>query len=245
MSPAPTPREIIAIHLSPHPTPLSNGLIYHSCLTAALTDARKVTGRALKTGIVNWKLMMEGGDPGSWLGAIGYMAIIEQIGTCYFPKSATRSLPDPNTNAFKRALYYFTNLPREHINALYSLRCSFVHNYTLLNRESDRGGKWINTYVFLLSGDEISPLIEHPPHPGWDGNLNGLTKSSHETKINLRKLGDTAESIFILLCEMFSKDELEIALIDREDELLRRFGFTTTIGERLIPPSSDQSPSGS
>lgn len=55
-----------------------------SAFCAALRDARKFTGRNLDTG---GKLSEPScGDHGSWLGAIGYMTLIDQIGSCFKPK---------------------------------------------------------------------------------------------------------------------------------------------------------------
>ncbi len=61
--------------------------LYFSGFTSALRDARKFTGRNQDNGE---KLKDQNfGNLGSWLGAIDYMALLDQIGSCFKPKSSS------------------------------------------------------------------------------------------------------------------------------------------------------------
>ena len=75
--------------------------ILFSCFMGALRDARKFTKRDKDTG---QKLIEDDcGDHGSWLGAIGYLALLDQIGGCFKPKD-TATIPG---NCIVKALGYF------------------------------------------------------------------------------------------------------------------------------------------
>ena len=68
-----------------------------SCFNAALRDARKATGRQLND---NSRSDI---NHGSWLGAIGYIVLLDQIGGCLKPKNRGSRYE----NGFKKALDYF------------------------------------------------------------------------------------------------------------------------------------------
>jgi len=74
-----------------------------SSLVAVLRDARAATGRYLATGEVSPKQR----GSGSWLGALGYMVMLDQIGECFRPANAS-SLPH-GTPDFIKALTYFAD----------------------------------------------------------------------------------------------------------------------------------------
>ena len=71
-------KQAIAMHVSRRPP--VGGMLLFSSFVAALTDARTPTGRD-KSGA-----KVDAGKHGSWLGAIGCMALLDQIGTCFKPK---------------------------------------------------------------------------------------------------------------------------------------------------------------
>lgn len=125
-----TEEEILSIHFGLTEIP-SEGNIFTSGFIAALRDTRYMSGRDLDTG----KIISERktGSPGSWLGAIGYMILLDQIGSCFKPKTSN----EIKGNSIYKTLKYFTNLKDEEINALYAMRCALTHDYCLYNKSSN------------------------------------------------------------------------------------------------------------
>lgn len=101
-----------------------------------------------------------GADHGGWLGALGYMALLDQIGTCLKPRAVVKP-----GNGIERALAYFTSLQYAEIQALYALRCAFAHNYSLANV-----GRQGRQHLFKVVAGDATPLVTLPtiPWKGWD-----------------------------------------------------------------------------
>jgi len=187
-----------------------------SSLVAVLKDAREVTGRDLQSG-------ERGKDTeklGSWLGAGGYLTVLDQLGKSYRPKSTDKILT-PKTSII-RALKYFTKLTEAEIDALYALRCAFIHDYSLFNIDT-RNRKDAYTHHFTVSGVgyEKNGIVKLP-RAKWDGNQNNKT-ISNQTVINLPLLGDLVEGIYQTIVELFKAGELEIELAGGHRELVSRY----------------------
>jgi hypothetical protein len=69
---------------------------------------------------------------GSWLGALGYMVMLDQIGECFRPANAT-PLPNATPDFIKALTYFAEEIPDRERQALYALRCCFTHDYSLVN----------------------------------------------------------------------------------------------------------------
>jgi hypothetical protein len=189
--------------------------LYFSGFTAALRDARKFTGRDQNNGK---KLTEQNpGDLGSWLGAIGYMILLDQIGSCFKPKSS--SIIEGNT--IRKALKYFKNLPDPEIDAVYALRCAFAHDYSLYNIPNN--GNTSLTHQFGVCKSSDAPFVTLPQKQ-WDGNYENKNESN-KTTINLEALGDNVEQICAQLFDLANKNELEVTLKNGSDELLQRYSF--------------------
>jgi hypothetical protein len=70
-----------------------------STFSAAVWDARRATGRDVTTGSLDRENRTSG-----WLGTLGYLILLDQIGGCFAPRTLPRSTPLPN--AVARALAY-------------------------------------------------------------------------------------------------------------------------------------------
>lgn len=116
----------------------SKGDTWKSPYMAALIDSRKLTARNIRTGK---KLNRE---HGCWLGALGYMALVDHIGGMIKLKNE-----NARENYFMSALKYFTKLNDKEIKALYALRCSFAHNYHLYNNNTKDKDKNTSFYCNL------------------------------------------------------------------------------------------------
>ena len=98
---------------------------WFSTFSAVVRDARQMTGRNLTTGIVE-----DESQAGSWLGALGYLVMLDQVGQCFRPTPLPREAPHP-ANVAKALTYFAPKLGDDEILALYALRCAFVHDYGL------------------------------------------------------------------------------------------------------------------
>ena len=152
-------------------------IIYFSGFVAALRDARKFTKRSQDTG---QKLVDDNcGNHGSWLGAIGYLSLLDQIGKCFKPR-ATLAI---NDNSISKALKYYTNLSNQEIDAIYALRNAFAHDYSLFNINNNNPS-YTHHFTVIQSGRTIVRL----PLNQWNGiHLNRT--NNNLTIINLEILG--------------------------------------------------------
>jgi hypothetical protein len=189
---------------------------YFSGFTAALRDARKFTKRSQETGE---KIQDDAaGDLGSWLGTLGYLALLDQVGKCFKPANVN----NVGGNAIVKALRYFLNLNDNEINEIYALRCAFAHDYSLFN--INQGNPDLTHYFVVTQGDQ--PPLVTLPQVQWDGDHNNRT-ALNVTIINLEKLGDLIEGICEELRQRSNGQTLEITLADGSDELIHRYSFYT------------------
>lgn len=206
----------IEIHLTLKNHEDISGAKIQSCLTAALTEARILTGRNQDTGVPDSWFKPE---LGRWSGAMCYSTILDQIGTCY-KRKGVKTLSS-NTPSIKKVLHYFTNLSEDKINALYALRCAFLHDFNLINTSH----KPELQHVFNVFQHPTKTLIELP-EVKWDGNLYDLRSLANFTSVNLLAFGNMVEDIYNLLILLNSENILEITLAGGEHELLNRYTFS-------------------
>jgi hypothetical protein len=184
-----------------------------SALVRALGNVREETGR---DGNGN---KVAGQDHGSWLGAIGYMAILDQIGKSFKPRNR---VPLYNLNSIQKALRYFTRLGHHKINAIYALRCAFTHDYSLYNQSRK---DLTLQHRFTVTQGTKPPLVKLPRVP-WDGDILNR-KHSNQTVVNLEKFGDLVEDIYRRLISLHNRKRLEISLKGGADELNQRYQIWT------------------
>lgn len=183
-----------------------------SALMRALSSIRKETGRD-KNG-----LKILGEDHGSWLGAIGYMVILDQIGNCFRPRTRPTF---HNLSSIQKALRYFTRLGHRKINAIYALRCALAHDYSLCNYHKDQSLQ----HRFVVTQGE-KPLLVRLPRAPWDGDI--LKKDRRNvTVVNIEKLGDLVETVYRRLIDLHKHNGLEISLKRGADELIQRYQIWT------------------
>ena len=203
----------IKMHLSLF-TQADKNMTLFSGFIAALRDARKFTARDQETG---QKISGQSfGDLGSWLGAIGYIVLLDQIGSCFKPISAATV----SENTITKALKYFSTLPEKEIDAIYALRCAFAHDYSLYNINRSKPSL---THHFKVHQSPTFPLVKLPQQQ-WDGDYTNMN-DRNKTTINLEALGDLVETICAQLFALASQNDLEVTLIGGTDELLQRYSF--------------------
>lgn len=107
------------------------------------------------------------------------------------------------------------------IDALYALRCSLAHNFSLFNEGQGRRASEL-TFHFALRADATSPLVSHAKRrwPSTPGQATGANR----TWINLEALGDLAEGCAAGVLAAFASGRLATRLTP--DELIERYTFT-------------------
>jgi len=205
----------IQIHLKLEGYKSESGLITESCLTAALRDARYITGRNKKTGLPDQNNTC--GYLGNWSGAMCYITILDQIGKCYRPKSKPK---ETRGTSIELTLKYFTSLSDDEISAVYALRNAFFHDFSLYNYNSNPKLK----HTFTVDNHLTNKVVKLPKIP-WDGKMTSRT-TENNTYINLKTLGDLVEEIYKSLLELESKKELILELPGGETELINRYTFS-------------------
>ncbi len=201
----------------------------------ALNEARTATGRNEKGEILEEHCRTP------WLSALCYMALLDQIGSCFKRKGVPDTFPRERNNGrtpdFKKTLYRFgvfeeTNddEKKEKIDALYALRCSFAHDFALANRYGNTYNYW-----FGVSYSSEGPMIKLPEVP-CDGRFENKSRNN-TTYVNLQLFGDFVENICAQLFELAERDGLEILLDDGADELIGRYwyGVTRPITPQVAP----------
>lgn len=192
---------------------------------AGLRDSRDETGRNPDTGA-----KIPNGKHGGWLGAIGYMALLDQIGTCFKPAGVaalTQTQAGRNLSAVEKALAYFAPTTTEGERAaIYALRCAFAHDWSLCNDRRDGAGRVPQRQAdlhhrFTVSDSPNGHLVVFPTTP-WGGILQpGL--AGDRTTVNLQLLGDTVEAVVAELERLRGSQQLEIVLPGGSDELVERY----------------------
>jgi len=216
-----TDKEAINLHLTT--LYIDNGKwTFFSGFCGALKDARKMTGRNIQNGAKD--LTNTFGHLGSWLGTIGYLSLLDQIGSCFKRKDGP--VIEANKSCIIKALKNFSSLNDDKIDAIYALRNSLAHDFSLQNVGHRQG----LIHHFDLDNSPTNPLIVLPSMP-WDGRMETKTLQNL-TKINLQALGDAVELLVKNLISLNNSDELEIILLGGRQELIDRYSFVT--GTRVI-----------
>lgn len=171
-------KEAIIRHLTLY-DPIGNPVLFTS-FTAVLRDARGITKRNPDNGQPEPKA--EHGHIGSWLGALGYLVLLDHIGTC-FKRKGREELP-PKSSSLVKALTYFSQLENEKIQGIYALRCAFAHEYGLSNFNSD---PLLQHHFVVTAGS--GELIKFPL-VAW--NRDFANAGQHETTFDLWELGELA-----------------------------------------------------
>lgn len=181
-----------------------------SALHKGLRDSRYSTNRNLDTGDKT-----EEQEHGSWVGLLGYLCVLDHIGTCF--RRRDRPARSEATNSLVYALQSFTSLSSHEIAAVYALRCAFAHDFSLFNVHT----KPELTHYFRLFAETDQPMIQLPAR-GWSGDHNDRP-SECWTAIGLTLLCDLVESICSDLRSLAERGEIEVSLVGGPAELQSRY----------------------
>ncbi len=220
--------QVLDHYLSCYP-PAATGtgpVVRKSTLTAALDDARTATSRD-GSGTCRFDAGADGDTSGSWLGAIGYLMVLDQLGSAV--KHRSSSATDVK-RSFERTLHDFPGDLKQLVpdsdehdkvrHKLYGLRCALAHDFSLTN---DCGADDPRTALFRLDRD--TRLIQLPePQSAWKGHGHPANPGA-ETRISLRALGDLVESVVRQICTLHTTGDVEIALAGGAAEMELRCFF--------------------
>lgn len=181
-------------------------IIIKSPYAAVLQEARNFTGRDYCSG-----LKREEESHVSWLGAVGYMIAIDHIGDKFYLLDSKKEVLIKEykkkfnglLNSFTKALIYFSDLSIEEIAALYSLRCTFAHDFFLENK--NKKIQILNHHFSVTQGTSGS-LVRLGKR--WDGREKKNNKN--KTIINLELFGDLVEDIYNKLLTFLGDNKLMI-----------------------------------
>lgn len=186
-------------------TPWGNRI---STLIAAIRDARLMTSRIDKTGEFNFEAKF--GDIGSWLGAMGYMSALDQIGSSISLKNKDKLME--RSPILKAITFFYSNiLTEDEIHALIALRNAFLHNFNLINVTTPKHlFAKEQTHRFIVTA-EFDDWIVKLPTERWNGDYqNKDWHNSTATWINLYQFGNMVESILNNIRIKLKNDEVEI-----------------------------------
>jgi hypothetical protein len=159
-----------------------------SSLEALLTDAHRATGRDDEGDVI------DAGRLGTWLGAMGYLALIDQVGkTVRWTDRAGVGRTD------FEAILSQAGVSAADAAALYALRNAMVHSYGLANEHARRPEL---QHFFQLNIWGGSPLVEHPARP-WSGDPNDVADQT--TTVSLEAVGNLGEVLVLDLAESFGR----------------------------------------
>lgn len=193
-------KDAITAHL--YPTRPHFGLQYKSSLIALLTDARGATGRDLDTGLV-----VSPDHTRSWLGATGYLILLDQVGTCFRQIGVSVAADNPIAHALKQ----FSHMTDDaHVDVIYALRHALAHDYALFNANSKHLSR---QHAFNFTADDHTPLVVLPQR-AWNGSydVNTLIAPEQTTVVNLRALGDLCEEVVANLRRLHERERLDITM---------------------------------
>jgi hypothetical protein len=215
-------QKAIEYHL--YGAPSSQGKIFTSGLLGPLKNIREATGRDIEHGR---KCYAE--KHGNWLGALGYMVLLDQIGSCFKPLNPQPLMhpndSEPQQSEYLKALFFFSPLTPDERNALYALRNAFAHDFSLYNIPYWLVPPATHKYLhhFTVNSDPYTKIVTLPQQ-AWDGDLNNMIEANR-TNVNLQTFGDLVEGICAELYNLAEKHQLEIVLKYGAEELIKRYSL--------------------
>lgn len=188
-----------------------------STLCLALRDCRNTTGRDSKG-----RLTDANAEHGmTLLAALGYLCVLDQLGTAVKPRNETttqrRQLeqlgkPTSVRRRFSAPLVWFKNLQASELAALYALRCSLAHDYSLMNVPKNQPDL---THFFSLEDDQS--LVIRLPKKRWDGSQRLPSDTTDfRTIVGLPALGTLVESVVDAIVDAHRNDQLKLAIPSEE-----------------------------
>jgi len=151
------------------------------------------------------------------------MVLVDQMGTAFELDGASAG-----TQSFRSALNLFARpvlpLSADEINAIYALRCSFAHDYSLVNSTTKPG----LAHLFIVTWSLDRPLVDIPI-PAWDGDT-GAPLPPRRTIVNLKVLEELVEGMVVVVQDAARDGSLRLAHGMLVKEFTERYSFGLTKG---------------
>lgn len=191
------------------------GYVMESSLSAALRDCRNAQGR---DGVGR---LPQGAEAASWLGAVGYLCVLDQLDSAIQPKAK----PSPTGNFGVLNQFLDGSAPTEpEVEALYGLRCALAHDYSLLNEGRGRKAE-LRRHIFQLSGGPDQLLKLPRSDHRWDGVYGDDSARHDPTVVSLPAVGDLVEKLVASVRAAHVRGEVEIACPGGAVEMSERYFF--------------------
>ncbi|MCC6436917.1 MAG: hypothetical protein IT196_17935 [Acidimicrobiales bacterium] len=159
-----------------------------SAFEALLSESHGATGRDDDGNVVDADRL------GSWLGAMGYLSLIDQVGKCLRWTNRAHA----GQSSFEAILQQHGVDPVD-AAALYALRNAIAHSYGLANENTKRPDL---QHFFTLNAWGGSPLVEPPTTP-WNGDPHHA--AGRETTVSLQALGNLGGLLTLDLQETWAR----------------------------------------
>jgi hypothetical protein len=173
-----------------------------SSLEASLADCREITNRDAQGNV------RVGASAGSWLGAVGYLTLVDQIGGAVEHLRAARS-PSGGTD-FEQAIAHFSALSNDDAVCLYALRNSLAHDFSLVNIPPNtvrQPRKRALTRLFTVTQGTLDLIVR--PNGQWEPQN---PRSGLGTTVDLKLLGNEVEAMVRKLYRVYTDGNLSIRL---------------------------------
>ncbi|MDJ0695575.1 hypothetical protein [Mastigocoleus sp. MO_188.B34] len=150
---------------------------------------------------------------------VSSFAVIEQIGFSY-SRNDKLEYSNPCASPIKKAMYYFADYEEDDrdIEALYSLRNSFLHNASLMAK-----AKHTNQTSFYFQFDRSLNKLAEYPNFNWDGNIQNFEPETMTTLINPNYIIKMAFDIVEKALSCLEDNTLDVCIKDGKQELYYRF----------------------
>ena len=184
-----------------------------SCFVAARRDARLTAGRDADTGAI-----VSEPSTGCWLGAIGYLLLLDQLGTAVQPRLGPGvASPAADVPSIMKALEWFApSVTPKGRKVLYALRCALAHDYSLFNKH----GKDPELQHEFALHRGTGRLIQLPT-TSWSGSYTAIGREP--TYVSLRLLGDRVEEACEAVRSTHRRGQLTIGVGLTPDDLAQRY----------------------
>jgi hypothetical protein len=214
------------------------GYMYRSGFVAALRDAREDSGREPNTGAI-----IDEPRTGHWLGAVGYLILLDQIGKCFAPAGITASHGSEQPSILRCLGKWAPHIRHDEACAIYALRNALAHDYSLFNKNANNP-----EFQHLFTLDRSTGSVVRLPRRPWPGDYAHPPEDCR-TAVSLRELGSSVEAI-VAAVRGSLPDGLDVLLAGGTDELLRRYGLlmpgpsmtrligTSTATSQVLGPST-------